>query len=60
MTALLEIVKAQIIPALGLKPGRLTVTHRPPLENQSNRLYDLWADDHHWIIKEYLKPEELE
>jgi hypothetical protein len=31
---------------------------RPPLEHQSNRLYEAWADGRHLIVKEYLKPEE--
>jgi len=60
MTALLEIISDQIAPALGLKSGRISVMLRSPLENQSNRLYDVWAGDRHWIAKEYIKPEELE
>ena len=32
---------------------------RPPLQHQSNRLFDVWADGRHLIVKEYLKPDEF-
>lgn len=44
----------------GLAPATITITLRPPLDFQSNRLYDAWAGGRHLIIKEYLKPEEFE
>lgn len=44
--------------ATGLPPEKVTITLRPPIDHQSNRLYDLWADGKHLILKEFLKPEE--
>lgn len=34
------------------------ISARKPLDHQSNNLYDAWADGRHFIVKEYLKPEE--
>ncbi|MFN8496156.1 MAG: phosphotransferase [Caldilineaceae bacterium] len=31
---------------------------RPALEYQSNQLYDVWANERHYILKEFLKPDE--
>lgn len=31
---------------------------RPALEYQSNQLYDVWANERHYIVKEFLKPDE--
>jgi aminoglycoside phosphotransferase (APT) family kinase protein len=36
----------------------IRITLRAPLEHQSNHLYDLWVNDTHFILKEYLKQEE--
>jgi Ser/Thr protein kinase RdoA (MazF antagonist) len=36
----------------------IRITIRTPLEHQSNHLYDLWVNDTHFILKEYLKQEE--
>jgi len=36
------------------------ITLRPPLDFQSNSLYDVWAAGRHFIAKEYLNPDELE
>jgi aminoglycoside phosphotransferase (APT) family kinase protein len=44
---------------VGCPPSALQIELRPPLEHQSNRLYDAWADGRHLIVKEYLKPEDL-
>jgi len=44
--------------AAGVLPTDLRVGLRPPLDHQSNRLYDAWAPNRHLIIKEYLKEEE--
>ncbi len=55
-----EIVQKQIAPSLGLSPKDLILSQRRPLEFQSNNLYDLRAGDLHFIVKEYLKPSELE
>ena len=33
---------------------------REPLDFQSNRLFDLWSGERHYIVKEYLKADELE
>lgn len=43
----------------GSGPGAVEVRPRAPLEHQSNRLYDAWADGRRLIVKEYLKPEEF-
>lgn len=53
-----EILKTEIAQALGLNLTESSITLRKPLESQSNRLYDVWADGHHFIAKEYLKPDE--
>lgn len=43
----------------GCSPSAMRIGLRAPLDHQSNRLYDAWADGRHLIVKEYLKPEEL-
>jgi aminoglycoside phosphotransferase (APT) family kinase protein len=43
----------------GYVPSELRVELRTPLEHQSNRLYEAWADGRRLIVKEYLKPEEF-
>lgn len=47
-----------ITQATGLPPAQVTISLRPPIDHQSNRLYDLWADGKHFILKEFLKPAE--
>lgn len=47
---------AQVI---GDAPGALHLVERRPIEHQSNRLYDVWVNGTHLIVKEYLKPEEF-
>ena len=49
------ITEALQIPATGF-----SLFPRPPLPHQSNRLYDVQADGQHWILKEFLKPEEFD
>ena len=44
--------------ATGLSSSEVDVSLRPPLEHQSNRLYDVRAGDRHLIAKEFLKPNE--
>jgi hypothetical protein len=44
--------------AAGLPETGINVALRPPLDHQSNRLYDVWAGDRHLIAKEFLKPDE--
>jgi hypothetical protein len=39
---------------------QVQIRPRAPLEHQSNRLYEVWADGRHLIVKEYLKPEEYD
>ncbi len=53
-----EIVKVATLQAFGAKASGLTITPRSPLDFQSNRLYDLWAGDRHFIAKEYVRPDE--
>jgi hypothetical protein len=43
----------------GSAASTIRVHERPPLEHQSNRLYEARADGRHLIVKEYLKPDEL-
>ena len=43
----------------GYAPSEVRIELRPPLEHQSNRLYDAWAGGRHMIVKEYLKPDEF-
>ncbi len=45
--------------ATGRSPAAVRVSLRPPLEHQSNRLYDAWATGRRLIVKEYLQPAEL-
>ncbi len=40
-------------------PSGLRIKNRPPLDHQSNRLYDACADGRHLLVKEYLKPDEF-
>jgi aminoglycoside phosphotransferase (APT) family kinase protein len=44
--------------AMGLPLGEAEIVLRQPKTIQSNRLYDVWADGHHLIAKEFLKPDE--
>jgi hypothetical protein len=55
-----ETVKTEIAKALGLKSPGLAVELRPPLDFQSNRLYDIRADGYHFIAKQYLQAGEIE
>jgi hypothetical protein len=55
-----EIFRTKIARAIGIKSKNLTIRLRKPLEIQSNRLYDIWVDDSHFIGKEFLKANELE
>jgi len=45
--------------AIDVSPLAIQISPRPPLDHQSNRLYDAWADGRHLILKEYLKPQEF-
>ncbi|MDX1437471.1 MAG: aminoglycoside phosphotransferase family protein [Anaerolineales bacterium] len=40
-------------------PAQLDIIPRPSLAHQSNRLYDFLFKGRHYIVKEYLKPEEF-
>jgi hypothetical protein len=53
-------IKTEIAPAIGFKSPDLRIKPRQPLENQSNRLYDVFSEDHHFIAKENLKTKELD
>jgi aminoglycoside phosphotransferase (APT) family kinase protein len=56
----IETIAAVIAGATGLPAGGVRVSPRPPLEIQSNQLYDAWAGGRHLIVKEFLKPDEFE
>lgn len=45
--------------ATGLAPSGFRIVLRPPLDYQSNRLYDVWASNRHLIAKEFVKPDEM-
>ena len=45
--------------AIDVAPEAVSIALRRPLEHQNNRLYDIWAGDHHLIAKEYLRAGEL-
>jgi aminoglycoside phosphotransferase (APT) family kinase protein len=55
-----KLFEIKIAQAIGVKPKNLTIRLRKPLDFQSNRLYDIWADGYHFIAKEYLQPKELD
>ncbi len=57
---MIEMLKQQVTIALGLAAGETSLTLRPPLTCQSNHLYDLTAEDGHWIVKEFTRPEEFD
>ena len=44
---------------IGTGTDDLRVRLRPPLDHQSNRLYDVWVARRHLIAKEFLKPDEF-
>ncbi len=44
--------------AVSVSPTNIRITERPALEHQSNRLYNVRADERHLILKEYLKLDE--
>jgi aminoglycoside phosphotransferase (APT) family kinase protein len=52
-------IKKIVQTAAGGKPAAFTIHLRQPLDYQSNRLYDVWLSNQHWIAKEFLKNDEL-
>jgi aminoglycoside phosphotransferase (APT) family kinase protein len=44
---------------IGVSPLAIQISVRTPLDHQSNRLYNVWADGRHLILKEYLKAQEF-
>ena len=54
-----ESLNAMVAEATGLPRAMISIAVRPPLDYQSNQLYDVWADRRHLIIKEFLKPDEF-
>ncbi len=55
-----ETLQTIVAEATGLSPSAISISPRPPLDNQSNQLYDVWASNRHLIVKEFLKPDELQ
>jgi hypothetical protein len=45
--------------ATGCTQAEIRVLPRPPLEFQSNCLYDVWVRERHFILKEFHQPDEL-
>lgn len=54
-----ETLTTEIAKIAGVKSTELQISLREPLDFQSNRLYDIWGSNLHFIAKEYLKPDEL-
>lgn len=52
------IVESAVVRATALPISAVQLSPRPPLDYQSNRLYDLWVKNQHWIVKEFLRPAE--
>lgn len=52
-------LSALLAHATGLSPSDVRIVERSPLEHQSNRLYEAWANGRHLILKEYLKADEF-
>jgi len=57
--AISESVKVAVGRAVGTQAAGVAIALRSPLDFQSNRLYDVWAGDRHFIAKEYLQPNEV-
>ena len=55
-----ESLAAVVAQVTGVDAASIHISLRPPLEIQSNRLYDAWAGDRHLIVKEFLKPAEFD
>ena len=55
-----KILRTKIAKEIDIEPGKISISPRRALDFQSNRLYDMWADEKHFIVKEYLQPNELE
>ncbi|MBI5032870.1 MAG: aminoglycoside phosphotransferase family protein [Chloroflexi bacterium] len=51
-------VESAVVQATHRSLSDLRLSLRPPLDFQSNRLYDLWVDNRHWIVKEFLREAE--
>jgi aminoglycoside phosphotransferase (APT) family kinase protein len=54
-----EAVAELVARAIGVAVNAVRVDLRPPVEHQSNRLYDVRVDGRHLIAKEFLKPDEF-
>jgi aminoglycoside phosphotransferase (APT) family kinase protein len=54
-----ERLTATVARLAGCAPAAVRIEPRTPLEHQSNRLYEAWADGRRLIVKEYVKPEEF-
>ncbi len=56
---MLQHFRERIGAALGVAPLDVHLALRPPLSYQSNRLYDAYVADRHYMVKEFLKPAEF-
>ena len=54
------LISRVVTAATGRSPHQFQIRKRPPLPIQSNHLYDVYVDGHHYIAKEYRQPDELE
>jgi aminoglycoside phosphotransferase (APT) family kinase protein len=54
-----EAWKTAVADEIGLISDAVRISLRPPLDHQSNRLYDVWAGGRRLILKEFLKPDEF-
>lgn len=53
-------IRGTVAQALGIVPLDVGVALRPARTYQSNRLYDAHVGDRHFIVKEFLKPDEFD
>lgn len=57
---MIETLKAIVAKTTNCSATAITISLRPPLDHQSNHLYDVWAGGRRLIIKEFLKPDEFQ
>ena len=55
-----DVVKSMLAEIVGVRSDLIRISSRPPLAYQSNRLYDVWIDSRHLIVKEFLRPDEFQ
>lgn len=54
-----DFLRQAVASRTGIAEVDIRLSLRPAIDIQSNRLYDLWTGDSHWILKEYIHPDEF-